>query len=89
MNRPWSSDRGHPGGGDAALELVWGAHACERCGSTVVLGDEVVRLEHNRKTLLCSSCAAQPAETASWEARRAAFDALAASLEDDSIDTAA
>ena len=91
----WSMQRGRSGDVDAALELSWGSGICERCSSTIVLGDEVVRLEHSRKVKMCSSCAAQPSDAGRWrdeelDGRRRAFEALAdACADESSLDRAA
>jgi hypothetical protein len=46
-----------------ALERLWGFRSCDRCGGTIVLGEEIYASRLNgRMERLCSVCAAAPSE---------------------------
>jgi hypothetical protein len=58
---------GHHEEGDGreaqALKRLWGFRSCDRCGGTIVLGEEVHASRLNGSTeRLCSVCAAAPSE---------------------------
>lgn len=66
----WQSHRAHVrnvAGKDDELGRLWGIEACERCGRTIVLGEQFVRRAvRGRATVLCPDCLEPAAATPTW-----------------------
>jgi hypothetical protein len=58
-----------------ALQRLWGWRVCDRCGETIILGEEVFRLRRDGSSEeLCSPCAAAPASAPSVAPVRVLLD---------------
>ena len=52
---------------DEAIARLWGIESCERCGRTIVLGEQSVRLAvGGRRTVVCPECLEPASAVPTW-----------------------